>query len=88
MRRGTAPAAIVLLKPNVNVAVGAMIASALYGVDLPVIALLDAAAFARLMTGAQARVAADGTLTLAGAVAGAGTGAVAGAGTGENGAPR
>lgn len=69
VRRGTAPAAVVLVKPDVNVAVGAMVASALYGVDLPVIALSDAAAFARLVTGARARVAADGTLTLAGVTA-------------------
>jgi len=37
-----------------------------------VIALLDAAAFARLMTGAHVRIAADGALTLAGEAAGEG----------------
>ena len=63
IRRGTAPAAIVLAKPDVNVAVGAMIASVLYGVDLPVIAL-DRAAFRSLETGNRVRIARNGTVTV------------------------
>lgn len=63
IRRGTAPAAIVLAKPDVNVAVGAMIAAALYARQLPVI-VSDWIALRRLETGDHVRVEGDGTLTI------------------------
>ena len=62
LRRGTAPAAIVLAEPDLNVAVGAIIASRLYGIDLPVITL-DATAYKSLKTGERVRVLPDGRVT-------------------------
>lgn len=66
VRRGTAPAAIVLIKPDVNVAVGAMIASVLYCKYLPVIALVDATALRQLKTGNQVEVMMGGTIIVDG----------------------
>jgi predicted aconitase with swiveling domain len=40
VRRGTAPCAIVLGKADANVAAGALVAAALYGRELPVVALV------------------------------------------------
>lgn len=42
IRRGVGPAAIALGKADVNVAVGAMVAAALYGVEIPVLVIDDA----------------------------------------------
>lgn len=39
IRRGVGPAAIALTQADVNVAVGAMVAAALYGVDVPVLVI-------------------------------------------------
>ena len=63
VRRGTAPAAIVLGEPDVNVAVGAMIASALYDTDLPVVAVC-AGALDQLNRAEQLHVAIDGTVSI------------------------
>ncbi|MEO0618171.1 MAG: DUF126 domain-containing protein [Pseudomonadota bacterium] len=50
MRRGVGPAAIVLLRPDVNIAIGAQVASRLYGSELPVV-LVTKETFAGLDTG-------------------------------------
>ncbi len=42
IRRGVGPAAIALGKADVNVAVGAMVAAALYGVEIPVLVINEA----------------------------------------------
>ena len=42
IRRGVGPAAIALGKADVNVAVGAMVAAALYGVEIPVLVISEA----------------------------------------------
>lgn len=50
IRGGVGPAAIALGKADVNVAVGAMVAAALYGVEIPVLVIGDAQR-ARLRSG-------------------------------------
>ena len=42
IRLGTAPAAIILVKPDINLTVGAMVARALYGSDCPIVAVGEA----------------------------------------------
>jgi predicted aconitase with swiveling domain len=64
LRRGTGPAAMLITKADVNLLAGAMVAAALYEAICPVI-LVDASSFAVLDTGAHAKVAADGTITIA-----------------------
>ena len=48
VRTGTAPAAIVLLEPDAIVALGAIVARELYGVELPVVVIDRAPPVARL----------------------------------------
>ncbi len=55
------PVGIALGKPDVNVAVGAMVAGALYGVQVPVL-LIDDAERARLRSGDRVQVAPGGRL--------------------------
>jgi uncharacterized protein len=55
IRLRTAPVAIVLVEPDVNLAVGAMVADRLYGRSCPIMAV-DRAAFAILRTHARLRV--------------------------------
>ncbi len=61
IRRGVGPVGIALGKPDVNVAVGAMVAGALYGVQVPVL-LIDDAERARLRSGDRVQVAPGGRL--------------------------
>ena len=42
IRLGTAPAAIILVKPDINLAIGAMVAGALYGRSCPIVAVGEA----------------------------------------------
>jgi predicted aconitase with swiveling domain len=42
IRLGTAPAAIILVKPDINLAIGAMVAQALYGRGCPIVAVGEA----------------------------------------------
>jgi predicted aconitase with swiveling domain len=42
IRLGTAPAAVILVKPDVNLAIGAMVAEALYGRGCPIVAVGEA----------------------------------------------
>jgi hypothetical protein len=50
VRAGTAPAAVVLLEPDPIVALGAMVAAELYGRQVPVV-VLDEAAYGAIRTG-------------------------------------
>lgn len=61
IRRGVGPVGIALGKPDVNVAVGAMVAGALYGVQVPVLLIGDAER-ARLRSGDRVQVAPGGRL--------------------------
>lgn len=61
IRAGVGPAGIVLGRPDVNVAVGAMVAAALYGVHVPVL-VIDDADRARLRTGDRITVDGKGCL--------------------------
>jgi predicted aconitase with swiveling domain len=42
IRLGTAPAAIILVKPDINLAIGAMVAETLYGRGCPIVAVGEA----------------------------------------------
>jgi predicted aconitase with swiveling domain len=42
IRLGTAPAAIILVKPDINLAIGAMVAEALYGRSCPIVSVGEA----------------------------------------------
>lgn len=61
IRLGTAPAAIVLVTPDINLAVGAEVASVLYGRTCAVAAVTDAE-FERLAGAARLRITADGEI--------------------------
>ena len=63
LRRGVGPAGVVLGRADVNVAVGAMIAAALYGVDMPVV-VLDDADRAGVRSGDRIAIERDGRLTV------------------------
>jgi predicted aconitase with swiveling domain len=62
IRRGTAPAAIVLEHPDVNLAIGAAVAAELYGRHCPVLAVTNAE-FERLRRAQRLRIAATGELS-------------------------
>lgn len=66
IRRGTAPAAIVMLEPDEILVIGALVAHELYGTTMPII-LVDEAAFRSLRSGDQASVDSDGRLSIDGA---------------------
>lgn len=67
IRAGVGPAAIVLGTPDVNVAVGAMVAAALYGVEVPVV-VIDDAERARLRSGDRIEVDPEGRLRVVAAL--------------------
>jgi predicted aconitase with swiveling domain len=62
IRHGTAPAAIVLVAPDINLAVGAAVAQELYGKACPVLAV-DDGDFEVLAKAAALRIAAGGQIT-------------------------
>ena len=62
IRLGTAPAAIILVKPDINLAIGAMVAQALYGRDCPIVAVGEAD-YRRLSRHRALAIGADGTIT-------------------------
>jgi uncharacterized protein len=62
IRRGTAPLAIILVKPDTNLAIGAMVAAALYGKDCPMLAV-SSSDFTLLVRERALSIAADGTIT-------------------------
>jgi predicted aconitase with swiveling domain len=63
IRRGVGPAGIALGTADVNVAVGAMVAAALYGVEVPVVVIADADR-ARIRTGDRVEADAEGCLKI------------------------
>ena len=67
IRCGVGPVGIVLGKADVNVAVGAMVAAALYGVDVPVLVIGEAAR-AHLRTGQSLEADWDGHVRITDAV--------------------
>ena len=65
IRAGVGPVGIALGRPDVNVAVGAMVAAALYGIHVPVL-VIDDGDRARLRSGDRLAVDEEGRLTVAG----------------------
>ncbi|MGQ0483760.1 MAG: aconitase X swivel domain-containing protein [Hyphomicrobiales bacterium] len=63
IRRGTAPAAVVLVTPDINLAIGAAVAAELYGKHCPVLAV-SAADYDSLKQAANLRIARDGALSV------------------------
>ena len=62
IRRRTAPLAIILVRPDINLAIGAMVASTLYGRDCAVLAVA-AEDFVKLAGEPALAVAHEGTIT-------------------------
>jgi uncharacterized protein len=62
IRLGTAPSAIILIKPDINLAIGAMVAQALYGRNCPVLSV-SAEDYERLAGLPALAVALDGSIT-------------------------
>lgn len=62
IRRGTAPAAIILALPDINLAIGAEVAATLYGKRCAVLAVKPEE-LARLSRETRLRIAADGAIT-------------------------
>jgi predicted aconitase with swiveling domain len=62
VRRGTGPLGIILITPDINLAVGAQVAAALYGRDCPVIAV-TAEDYAALVTAPRLAIVRDGSIT-------------------------
>lgn len=62
IRLGTAPAAIILVKPDINLAVGAEVARTLYGRSCPILAVAEGD-YAELIRQPGLAIAADGTIT-------------------------
>lgn len=62
IRRGTAPAAILLVTPDVNLAIGAAVAAELYGKHCPVLAV-SGADYDSLKQAARLRIARDGAVS-------------------------
>jgi predicted aconitase with swiveling domain len=61
IRRGTAPLALILMKPDVNLAIGSFIAAALYGKSCPVLSV-DASDYRRLAAVTHLGIAEDGSI--------------------------
>jgi predicted aconitase with swiveling domain len=64
IRLGTAPAAIITITPDVNIAIGASVADALYGRTFPVLAV-EPEDFEFLSKAASLTIFANGTITAA-----------------------
>lgn len=62
VRRGTGPLGIILITPDINLAVGAAVAARLYGRDCPVIAV-TADDYAALLRAPALRIGSDGMIT-------------------------
>lgn len=61
IRLGTAPLALILMKPDVNLAVGSFIAATLYGKSCPVLSV-DASAYQRLAAATHLTITEDGSI--------------------------
>lgn len=64
LRRGSGPAAMLLARPDVNIAVGAMVAARLYAVRIPVL-VLDPATHAAVAGYGTVAITADGSIRAA-----------------------
>jgi predicted aconitase with swiveling domain len=62
VRRGTGPLGIILITPDINLAVGAQVAAALYGKQCPVVAV-EEPDYAALCQHARLTIARDGSIT-------------------------
>lgn len=62
IRLGTAPAAVILIKPDINLAIGAEVAETLYGKTCPVLAV-TAADYVELARNDALAIAGDGAIT-------------------------
>jgi uncharacterized protein len=62
IRLGTAPAAVILVKPDINLAVGAMVAETLYGRGCPIVAVGEAD-YRRLSRHRSLAIDAEGNIT-------------------------
>ena len=62
IRLGTAPAGLILVKPDINLAIGAMVAEALYGKSCPVLSVGEDD-YARLAEYPALSIEADGRIT-------------------------
>jgi hypothetical protein len=63
IRRGTAPAAIVMLEPDEILVIGALVASELYDLTVPIV-VVDETTFRSLRSGSQASLDSSGRLTV------------------------
>jgi uncharacterized protein len=63
IRRGTAPLGIILVKPDINLAIGAAVASKLYQKQCPVLSV-TAFDYQELLQAAQISIALDGQITV------------------------
>src|SRR4029079_9356573 len=61
IRRGTAPLALILMKPDVNLALGGFIAATLYGKSCPVLSV-DASEYRRLSAATYLTIGEDGSI--------------------------
>lgn len=62
IRLGTAPAAIIMITPDVNLAIGAQVAETLYGKPCPVL-IVSTTEYTALCGAARLRITADGAIT-------------------------
>jgi predicted aconitase with swiveling domain len=62
LRLGTAPQAVILMKPDINLAIGAMVAQALYGRSCPVVSV-SADDYAKLAQAPALALDDDGRIT-------------------------
>ena len=62
IRRQTGPAALVMVEPDVNLAIGAEVAATLYGRHMPVL-IVSSDDFELIVTWPAASIAADGSIT-------------------------
>ena len=63
LRNGSGPAAFILAKADVNIAVGVMVANQLYGLNIPVIEI-SLSQMAQLDSGRNVQVDVDGSITV------------------------
>lgn len=63
IRRGTAPLALILMKPDVNLAVGSFIAATLYGKSCPVLSV-DASDYRRLAASTRLTISESGAIEI------------------------
>ena len=63
IRRGTAPLGIILITPDINLAIGAAVASRLYGKQCPVLAV-EAEDYQKVSKAAQIAIADSGQITV------------------------